>query len=364
MKISEVINQLEKLAPTAYAEGFDNVGLLVGDPNTELTKILVCHDTLEEVVDEAVEKGANLIVSFHPIIFSGLKSFTGKNYVERAVMKAIRHHIGIYAIHTAFDNFDKGVNYGIAKRLNLKNIEILIPQADTLRELVVYVPEANANELRIALSEAGAGEIGNYDSCSFNISGSGFFRAKEGANPHTGELGKLHEENEVRISVIFNKHLQTEILKAMREVHPYEEIAYQIYKIENRNQNIGMGMIGELEEEMDEKEFLTYLKNKMNVKMARHSRLRNKKIKRVAVLGGSGSFAIKDAKQKGADIFITADLKYHDFFQAENRLLLVDIGHYESEQFTKDLIVAFLSEKFTNFAVLKSDIDTNPVHYF
>ena len=363
MKVFEVISELEKLAPTAYAEGFDNVGLLVGDAQAEVSKILVTLDTLEEVVDEAISVGANLIVSFHPIIFSGLKKITGYTYVERVVLKAIKHDIAIYATHTALDNSQFGVNYQICEQLKLTKREILLPQKETLRQLITYVPKENAEKLRLALNEAGAGSIGKYDYCSFNMEGTGTFRAKEGANPYVGEIGEIHLENEVRISVIYSKHLESGILKALRTNHPYEEIAYEILSLENLNQEIGMGMMGELEEEMEEEAFLEYLKKNMNAKMVRHSKLLGKKIKKVAVLGGSGSFAISTAKQKGADAYVTADLKYHDFFQAENRILLADIGHYESEQFTKNLLTAYLSEKFPNFAVLKSEINTNPVHY-
>lgn len=363
MKIVEVIQALEKLAPTTYAEGFDNVGLLVGDADTEVSKILVTLDTLESVIDEAIEKGANLIVSFHPIIFSGLKKLTGKTYVERVVQKAIKHDIAIYATHTALDNSQLGVNYQICQQLKLQNTEILIPQKSTLRQLITYAPTTHADEVRNSLLDAGAGSVGNYDYCSFNIEGKGTFRAKEGANPFIGEIGEVHTENEIRISVIYSKHLESSVLKALRNAHPYEEIAYEILALENQNQTIGMGMIGELEKEMEEEEFLDYLKIQMKAQMVRHSKFRNKKIKRVAVLGGSGSFAIPNAKQKGADVLITADLKYHDFFQAENQILLADIGHYESEQFTKNLLTAYLSEKFPNFAILNSEINTNPVHY-
>ncbi len=363
MKIKDIITELEKLAPLAYAEDFDNIGLLVGNSNAEITKILVTLDTMEEVVKEAIEKGANLIVSFHPIIFSGLKKITGKNYVERVVQLAIKNDINIYATHTALDNSQFGVNHQISRQLNLQDTEILIPQKETLRHLVTYVPTADAANLRQALSAAGAGSIGNYDNCSFNLEGMGTFRPKEGANPHIGEIGKTRFEPETRISVIFNKDLEGKILKALKENHPYEEVAYEIFKLENKNQTIGIGMVGELENEMTEEDFLNYLKEKMQTQMVRHSKLLNKKIKKVAVLGGSGSFAISDAKRAGADVYVTADLKYHDFFQAENRILLADIGHYESEQFTKNLLTAYLSEKFPNFAVLNSEINTNPVHY-
>lgn len=363
MKLFQITNELEKLAPLAYAEDFDNVGLLVGNVNAEVSKILVTLDTTEEVVREAIEKGANLIVSFHPIIFSGMKKLIGANYVERAVQLAIKNDINIYATHTALDNSQFGVNHQICKQLNLINTEILIPQNNTLLHLVTYVPKDKAEQLRDALFAAGAGGIGEYDNCSFNIEGTGTFRASEKANPYVGEIGEMHFEDEVRISLIFNKHLKNQILKSLKENHPYEEVAYEIFSLENTNQTIGIGMVGELEKEMNEYDFLNYLKEKMHSKIVRHSKLLNKSIKKIAVLGGSGSFAIGNAKRAGADVFITADLKYHNFFEAENEILLADVGHYESEQFTKNLLTAYLSEKFPNFAVLNSEINTNPVHY-
>lgn len=363
MKLSQITTELEKLAPLAYAEDFDNVGLLIGDANAEISKVLVTLDTTEEVVKEAIEKGVNLIVSFHPIIFSGMKKITGKNYVERIVKLAIKNDINIYATHTALDNSQFGVNFQIAKQLNLKNTEILIPQKDTLRNLVTYVPNGNAEQVRNALFAAGAGSIGDYVNCSFNLEGTGTFRAGENTNPFIGKIGEMHLEKEIRINVIFNKHLQSQILKVLKENHPYEEVAYEIFSLENSNQTIGIGMVGELENEISEEDFFKYLKEKMNSEFIRHSKLLNKKIKRIAVLGGSGSFAIADAKRAGADVFVTADLKYHNFFEAENQILLTDIGHYESEQFTKKLLTAYLSEKFPNFAVLNSEINTNPVLY-
>lgn len=363
MKVVDITNELEKLAPLAYAEDFDNVGLLVGDSQVEVTKVLVTLDTTETVVDEAIEKGANLIISFHPIVFSGLKKMTGKSYVERVVQKAIRHDINIYATHTALDNSSFGVNHQIAEQLNLKNLEILLPQKETLRHLVTYVPMESTDKVREALFEAGAGRIGKYDNCSFNLKGTGTFRPLSGSNPYSGEIGKTEFANEERISIVFNKHLESQIFSALRNAHPYEEIAYELISLENTNPNIGIGMIGNLETEMTEEDFMDFLKMKMETPTVRHSKFLGKKIKKVAVLGGSGSFAISAAKQKGADVYVTADLKYHDFFQAEERLVLADIGHYESEQFTKDLLTAYLSEKFPNFAILKSAIYTNPVHY-
>ena len=364
MIIQDVINHLEELAPLAYAEDFDNVGLLVGDKNTKVTGILVTLDTLETVVDEAITKKCNLIVSFHPIIFKGLKKLTGKTYVERVVMKAIKNDIAIYSIHTALDNAFLGVNNMICNQLNLKNKRILIPQSETIKKLTTYVPKNEAEQLRTALFSSGAGSIGNYSNCSFNVEGYGTFKGNENTNPTKGIKGNLHTEEETKISITFPKHIESQVISTLFKAHSYEEIAYEITTLENKNQHIGMGMIGELEEPMDEISFLNYLKGKMNTECIRHSALLNKKIKKVAVLGGSGSFAIEAAKAAEADVFITADLKYHDFFSAENKLLLADIGHYESEQFTKNGLIAHLTKKITNFAIILSNTNTNPVKYF
>ncbi|MEM9363836.1 MAG: Nif3-like dinuclear metal center hexameric protein [Bacteroidota bacterium] len=363
MRIKEVAQVLEELAPLAHAEDFDNVGLLVGNPENEVTGILVTLDTLENVVDEAIEKDLNFIVSFHPIVFKGLKRFTGTTYVERVVIKAIAHNIAIYSIHTALDNNPLGVNAKICAVLGIQNPTILIPKKGTLKKLTTYVPEKDAEGLRISLFNAGAGSIGNYSNCSFSTEGFGSFKAGESANPTLGELGKTHYEKEVQINVVFSFEKERQIVKALLENHPYEEVAYEIYSMDNTNSNLGMGMIGHLEEEVDIDQFLVEVKQKMNVPSIRHSQFLKKKIKKVAVLGGSGGFAISAAKKAGADVFLTADLKYHQFFEAENRVVLADIGHFESEQFTKDLLVDYLKKKIPNFAVALSESITNPIKY-
>ena len=364
MIVQDVINHLEELAPLAYAEDFDNVGLLVGNKTQKITGILVTLDTLEAVVDEAIQTNCNLIISFHPIIFKGLKKITGKNYVERVVMKAIKHDIAIFSIHTALDNTLQGVNNMICNQLELIKNRILIPQSETIKKLTTYVPKNEAEQLRTALFKIGAGNIGNYSDCSFNVEGYGTYKGNENSNPTKGKKNKTHTEKETKISVTYSKHLESEVLQTLFKTHSYEEVAYEITTLENKNQNIGMGMIGEFAEPMDESNFLKYLKTKMNTGCIKHSSFLNKKIKKVAVLGGSGSFAINAAKANGADAFVTADLQYHDFFTAENSILLADIGHYESEQFTKNLLVAYLTKKITNFAIILSNIDTNPVKYF
>ena len=363
MKIQQIIDFLEERFPLNYAESFDNVGLIVGSPEQEVSSVLITLDTLEEVVDEAILSKCNLIVSFHPIIFSGLKKLTGCNYVEKAVIKAIKNDISIYAIHTALDNSFNGVNAKICEILKLSNRQILIPQKETICKLETYVPTKDADFLREKLFEAGAGNIGNYSDCSFNINGLGSFKGNENSQPSIGEKNKLHFENEIQIGVIFPKHLQKNILKALFENHPYEEVAYQIYLLENKNQHIGLGMIGEFSEPMGEQDFLNYVKEKMNIQCIRHSQFLNKKIKKVAVLGGSGAFAIENAIMAGADAYITSDIKYHDFFKAEQKILLADIGHYESEQFTKNLLLDEFTKKFPNFAFYLSKTNTNPINY-
>ncbi len=364
MIIQDVITHLETLAPLAYAEDFDNVGLLVGNTQAPLKGVLVTLDTLEEVVNEAIAKNCNLIVSFHPIIFKGLKAITGKTYVERVVLKAIKHDIAIYTMHTALDNAFNGVNAMLCEQLELTQKRILIPQKGTLKKLTTYVPKDEAETLRAALFAAGGGSIGNYDQCSFNNEGYGTYRANERANPTKGEQQKPHTEVETQITLTFPKHLESKLVQTLLATHSYEEVAYDVVTVDTKNNYIGMGMVGELQTPLAEADFLKHVKAKMQTGCIRHSALLNKKIKTVAVLGGSGSFAIANAKAAGADAFITSDLKYHDFFMAENNILLADIGHYESEQFTKNLLVEYLTKKITNFAIILSKTNTNPVKYF
>lgn len=364
MKVNDVLQLLDELAPLSYTEDFDNTGLLVGNKNADVTGILVTLDTLESVVDEAIDKNCNLIVSFHPIIFSGLKKITGNTYVERVVAKAIKNDINIFSIHTALDNAWNGVNAMICEKLQLKNKKILIPHTGTIKKLITFVPVKDAEQVRNSLFAAGAGTIGNYSHCSFNIEGKGSFKGNESSTPTIGKKGETHFEEEIQLGVTFHKHLETTVLQTLFKAHPYEEVAYEVTTLENSNQHIGMGMVGELEAESTQEEFLQKLKGTFHCGCIRHSVKTDKPVKKIAVLGGSGSFAIDAAKSAGADVFVTSDLKYHDFFKAENNLLLADIGHYESEQYTKDLIVSFLNKKITNFAIVLSQINTNPITYY
>ena len=362
-QIQDVTRYLETVAPPTYQESYDNSGLIVGDPRAEVSGILVSLDTIESVVDEAIAKGCNLIVSHHPIVFRGLKSLTGKNYVERTVIKAIKHDVAVYAIHTNLDNVQQGVNRRISERLGLQNTCILAPKADTLQKLVTFAPLADADQVLRALGEAGAGQIGNYRNCSFQTAGTGRFQPNEQAKPHVGESGKPEQVEEQRIEVIYPAHLANQILTALRSAHPYEEVAYYQQPLVNQNQEVGSGMVGELPEPISGTEFLAHLKKSMQLSVVRHTRLPDKPVQRVAVCGGSGSFLLPHALRQRADAFVTADYKYHEFFDADSQLIIADIGHYESEVFTKDLLGDFLSEKFVNFAVRLAEVNTNPVFY-
>lgn len=363
MIVKEVTTILEELAPLAYAEGFDNVGLLVGNEDSEVSGILVTLDTLEQVVDEAIANNCNLIVSFHPIIFSGLKKLTGATYVERVVIKALKNNISIYSMHTALDNCKDGVNAKICEVLGIENPEILIPQKNTIKKLITYVPKADASTLKTALFDAGAGNIGNYSNCSFTNDGTGSYKPGDSSNPVKGEIGEIHYEKEVQIHVTYQRAEESAVLKALFKNHPYEEVAYEIYSLENTNQHVGMGMVGYLTNPIDETQFLTHVKKSMNASCIRHSNLLGRQVQKIAVLGGSGAFAISAAKASGADVFITADVKYHQFYEAEDKVLIADIGHFETEQFTKNLLVDYLTKKIPNFAVRLSESKTNPIKY-
>ena len=363
MFVSDIIKIIEDWAPIEYSEDFDNVGLLTGDPNSNCTGVLITLDTIELIVDEAIKKKCNLIVSFHPIIFSSLKKISKSDYVQKTIYKAIQNNISIYAIHTSLDNHKYGVNHKIAEKLNLINTEILLPKNDTLKKLIVNVPESNENDLLKALHDAGAGILGNYENCSFSIEGKGTFKGNELSNPNIGNPQKKTSIVEKQIQLVFQKHLESRILKTLFKNHPYESVAYDILNLNNLNPDIGMGIFGSLKKSLSENDFIELLKKTFKTPLIRHSKLLGKPIKKVALLGGSGSFAINSAIKKQADVFLTSDLKYHNFFMAENKIVLMDIGHYESEQYTKNLIFDFLKEKLSSFAVVLSSINTNPVNY-
>ena len=363
IRIKDVTDYLEALAPGSYQESYDNSGLITGDPQAPVTGILVSLDCIESIVEEAVKTGCNLIVAHHPIVFKGLKRLTGSNYVERTIIAAIKNDIAIYACHTNLDHVSKGVNHKIAEKIGLKNLKILQPKKDTLSKLVTFVPRENIEAVATALHDAGAGQIGNYKDCSFRVDGVGTFRPTEGSNPHIGNLDQQERVAESRIEVVFPTHLSSRILAALRKTHPYEEVAYYLNSLNNENQEVGAGMVGELEKPLEPIEFLKGLKSSMNLQVIRHTKLIEGKIAKVAVCGGAGSFLLGDAIRSGAQAFITADFKYHEFFDADGKILIADIGHYESEVFTKELLKDYLMKNFANFAINFSNTVTNPISY-
>ncbi len=363
MKIKDITNSLEELAPVSYQESYDNCGLLVGDLDQNLQKVLITLDTTEAVVDEAIEVGANLIVMHHPLIFKGLKSITNSHWVSRCVMKAIRNDISLYAIHTNLDNVKDGVNRKICEKLGLQDIEILRPKSGNLMKLVTFIPIDNVQDALDAMYEAGAGEVGEYDHCSFQIEGMGTFRPGEKTDPHIGSQGKDETVKEKRVEILFPGHIKSRVMRALNQAHPYEEVAHYLTELSNVNQDVGSGMIGNLPEPRDPDSFISMLKSNMNTDCVRHTSWHKSKVERIAVCGGSGSFLLNDAVAKNVDVMVSADFKYHDFFEADDRITIADIGHYESEQFTKELLYDFLKEKFTNIAVLLSKVVTNPIIY-
>lgn len=363
MTVKEIITIIEEFAPLGYQESYDNAGLLVGNNSNSVNAILLTLDVTPEVIDEALARDANLIVAHHPIIFKGLKRLTGANSTEQTVIKAIRHGIAIYCAHTNLDTVWNGVSAAAAGKLGLVDISILSPSSDQLVKLTTFVPHSHAEQVRMALFYAGAGQIGNYDQCSFNLDGKGTFRAGEQTNPYTGKKGEIHQEAEIRVEVIVPKPILSRVIDKLILAHPYEEVAYDIYPLLNKNPRAGLGVVGDLPKSQTEIDFLKKVKRVFGSGCIKYSPLTGKNVERVAICGGSGAELIKDAIAANADIFITGDVKYHNFFDAEGKLVIADVGHFESEQFTIDIFYELLTKKIPNFAVLKSNVKTNPINY-
>jgi dinuclear metal center YbgI/SA1388 family protein len=363
MNISAIIEQLETLAPLSLQESYDNSGLIVGDCNVNINSALLCLDSTEEVIDEAIERNCGLVIAHHPIVFSGIKSLTGKNYIERTILKAIKNDIAIYAIHTNLDNVKNGVNKKMAEKIGLKNLKILSPKGDKLQKLVFFCPIDSSENVKAALFCAGGGTIGEYDCCSFSVEGNGTFRPGEHTNPYVGKKGELHSEKEHRIELIFPDYLKSNLIHALKFNHPYEEVAFDLYNLENKWSEVGSGMIGELSEPLEMLDFLDGVKLKLGTECIRHTKALNGKVERVAICGGSGSFLLNSAIAKGADVFITGDYKYHQFFDADGKIVIADVGHFESEQHTPELIREYLQEKLPNFATYLTQVNTNPINY-
>ena len=363
MKLKELCSYLESVVPLSFQEGYDNSGLQIGVPDKEISSALLTLDVTEEVLDEAINTGCNLIISHHPLIFNGIKRITGSSFTERIIVKAIKEEIAIYSAHTNLDVLSFGVSRKMAKKLNLENIKVLQPLQNRLLKLVTFIPESHLEKMRDALFEAGAGTIGNYDQCGFTTSGTGSFRGDENSNPYVGETGKIHFEKEIRFETVLFSHLKEKIIKVLLSSHPYEEVAYDIYPLENENTEVGLGCVGEFTDQMDEADFLKLVSSVFDAKSVRYSKPTGKPVKNVSLCGGSGATLLNVAIGSGADAFITADIKYHDFFDADNKILLVDIGHFESEKFTAEILYSLIIKKFPKFAVRFSETNSNPINY-
>lgn len=364
--LKEIIKAIEQVAPPQLQESYDNSGLIVGSEDQLIHKALISLDCTEEIVQEAIDQKCNLIIAHHPIVFSGIKKLNGKNHVERTVIKAIKNDIAIYACHTNLDNvLHQGVNQKIAQKLDLHNCSVMQPKEETLLKLGVYIPESHFEQVRSALFAAGAGNIGNYKDCGFSFVGTGTFTPVDGANPFSGEIGKMSEDSEIRLEVVLPNYIKSKVLRAMFEAHPYEEVAYDLIQIINERKDIGAGLIGYLTEEMSLDQWVAHLKSGMEVETIKLTKLKNNnsKIKKIAICGGAGSFLIKQARALKCDAFVSSDVKYHEFFDAEGELLICDIGHFETEKFTSEIFKEILSEKFPKFATLFAQIITNPVYY-
>jgi len=363
MKLKDLCSYLDSAVPLSFQEDYDNSGLQVGNPEKEVSSAMLTLDVTEEVIDEAVSQKCDIIISHHPLIFNGIKRITGRTFTERILYKAVKHDIVIYSSHTNLDIFSNGVSRKMAEKLDLKDIKVLSPLEKRLLKLVTYIPESHLEKVREALFEAGAGVIGNYDRCGFTTSGTGTFRGNENSKPFIGEKGKIHFEKEMRFETVLLSHLKEKVIRVLLEVHPYEEVAYDIYLLENENVGVGLGCIGEFNNAMVEENFLKLVSSVFNANGVRYSKPTGKPVRRVALCGGSGSSLLRVALASGAEAFITSDIKYHNFFDAENRILLVDTGHFESEKFSTEILYDLIIKKFPKFAVRFSETNTNPINY-
>ena len=363
MKLKDLCSYLDSVVPLSFQESYDNSGLQIGFPEWEVTSALVTLDVTEDIIDEAISAKCDLILSHHPLIFDGIKSITGKTFTERILLKALKNNIAIYSAHTNLDIFSNGVSWKMGQKLGLKEIKDLAPVKKSMTKLVTYIPESHVEKVKEALFEAGAGVIGNYDHCGFAVAGTGSFRGNENTNPFAGEKEKTHFEKEVRFETVLFTHLKAKVIKALLDVHPYEEVAYDLYSLENENADIGLGCVGELNDPMSEEDFLKSVSSVFDAKGIRYSKLTGKPVRRVAVCGGSGASLINDAIASGADVFVSGDIKYHNFFIADNMILLVDAGHFESEKFSIEILKELIIKKFPKFAVRFSETNTNPINY-
>ncbi|PHN03045.1 Nif3-like dinuclear metal center hexameric protein [Flavilitoribacter nigricans] len=349
MNVKEVITYLDTIAPPVYQESYDNAGLITGSPAMLVSGVVVCLDATEAVLDEAIALGCNLIVAHHPIVFRGLKKITGRNYVERVIIKAIKHDLAIFAAHTNLDNvFRRGVNGRIAERLGLERTQILAPK-QVGKKLQIFTPASLAVPLQEALVAVGATRIEGI--------------REAGYLTESGRSQMINGEARVKLEIAFPSAAQSGVLKTVKKYQQEAKVDYDLFSIEVDTPEIGSGVIGFLPEPMAPDQFLKYLKERMQTDCVRHTEILDRQIEKVAVCGGAGGFLLRQAIGQGAQVFVTADYKYHEFFDADGNIIIADIGHYESEQFTIQLLHEIISQKFSNFAVHCTKVRTNPVYY-
>jgi len=352
MKIKEVILHLERKFPLYWQEEYDNCGVQCGDKEQEITGALVCFNFSEKAIEEAIARNANLIISHHPLIFKGLQKIEPTSPTGRMIFKAIQHKLVLYSMHTNIDNGIEGGNWLFAKKLGLKELKVLAPKEALFRKLVFYAPNGEEVPIIDALFTAGCGAVGNYINCSFRAEGKGTFQPLKSANPFIGQADVTEMVDEVRVEMIFPKAIQQKVIKTLYRHHPYEEPAFDIFALENSISQIGLGSIGTLPQSMRAEYFFDVMKKELNIEYFRISGKTDRTIQKVAVCGGSGSSFIRTAFAAGADIFITGDVKYHDFFSVDNQMIIADIGHFEGESFIKEIIYNELKENFSNFATI------------
>lgn len=363
MLVSDIIAAIEEYAPLSLQESYDNSGLQVGDRAQVVTAVLLCTDVTEEIIGEAVARGANLIISHHPLLFHGLKHLTGRNPIERIVRAAVKRDIAIYSSHTSMDNATGGVSFKMAEKIGLGNVSVMLPQPGQLYKLVVFVPIKEAARVRDAMFAAGAGRLGDYDSCSYALEGKGSFRALAGAHPWVGSIDELHHEDEMRLEVLVMRNCKDAVVQAMLRSHPYEEPAYDLIELDNPSKYTGSGVVGDTQQPIEAAEFLNSLKTAFGTAMVRYAGNIHQMISRVALCGGAGADFIGDAVAAHADIYVTGDVKYHEFTSYCDKILIADIGHYESEHFTKEIFYDIIQKKFPNFATYYAELEKNPINY-
>ncbi|MBI4536287.1 MAG: Nif3-like dinuclear metal center hexameric protein [Ignavibacteriae bacterium] len=367
MTVREIQDVIEHWAPREIAWGQDNVGLQIGNPASRLLGILIALDVTEKIITEARRHRANLIISHHPLLFKAPRSITPRNQVGRCIDALVKSGIALYSAHTNLDFAHGGTSWAIAEALGLTAVDFLYKPYKVQRKIVTFVPTDHVDRVAVAMAEAGAGRIGNYDNCSFRMLGTGTFKANERANPVVGSKNVLEKVAETRLEMVVDQWLVPGVLKALKQAHPYEEVAHDVYPTENESDAFGMGIIGMLVRPMTLKSLLALIKKKLGARALRCTGSLNHKVSRIAACGGSGSELLDEAVRARADAFITADVKYHTFHDANGRIALIDAGHYETEHLVVQTMAKKLAQEMRRMRihvpVFASRTSTNPIVY-